>query len=278
MQSSIDVRTNHSYENRRYMNDKVNLYEKFEVYHIPKGYEVLLVPRDDSNLSPVNILATTKRISPATAADNLKIQQQKTSALSNGSNNSSWRRRKQNGHIPRPKNCFMAYREHIQHEILSQNPGMNNKYVSVVAAEKWNKESEETKNFWREKAQLLKIEHGLKYPNYKFAPKKKQPKNAANNNDSNDDVMSVKTNKVIKKSPSSSSKILTEGMAKNLLNNENFENNGLVVDNIWSHYRSSSVESITSWTSAQFKGVKERDEMKVACDALNANKETSKRL
>ncbi|CAJ0639431.1 16364_t:CDS:2 [Entrophospora sp. SA101] len=233
---------------------------QFEVYHIPKGYEVLLVPRDDSNLSPVNILATTKRISPATAADNLKIQQQKTSTLStssNGSNNSSWRRRKQNGHIPRPKNCFMAYREHIQHEILSQNPGMNNKYVSVVAAEKWNKESEETKNFWREKAQLLKIEHGLKYPNYKFAPKKKQPKSAANNNDSNDDIMSVKTNKVIKKSSSSSSKILTEGMAKNLLNNnnENFENNGLIVDNIWSHYRSSSVESITSWTSVDFQQV-----------------------
>ncbi|RIB10335.1 high mobility group box domain-containing protein, partial [Gigaspora rosea] len=77
---------------------------------------------------------------------------------------------KNNGHIPRPKNCFMAYREHMQHEVLKKNPGMNNKHVSVIAAEMWKNEPEEIKQFWRARAQQLKLEHMAKYPNYKFAP------------------------------------------------------------------------------------------------------------
>ncbi|CAG8549262.1 3990_t:CDS:2 [Diversispora eburnea] len=71
------------------------------------------------------------------------------------SSSSSWRKRKNNGHIPRPKNCFMAYREQIQHKVLEENPGMNNKLVSVIAAKMWNEESEEVKQFWREHSKIL---------------------------------------------------------------------------------------------------------------------------
>ncbi|PKY13986.1 HMG-box, partial [Rhizophagus irregularis] len=84
--------------------------------------------------------------------------------------------RKNNGHIPRPKKCFMAYREHMQHKVLAENPGMNNKLVSVIAAQMWNKESDDVKQFWKDRAQQLKLEHKIKYPDYKFAPKKKSQK------------------------------------------------------------------------------------------------------
>lgn len=142
----------------------------------------------------------------------------------------------------------MAYREQIQHKVLDENPGMNNKLVSVIAAKMWNEEPEEVKQYWRERAQQLKIEHMIKYPDYKFAPKKKQPKN---NNKSN----SVCNNsKVIKKSDS---KILTEELAKELLNgSENVNNNITATFNnrtsslLWGHHRSTSVDSISSWDSS----------------------------
>ncbi|CAG8657245.1 10956_t:CDS:1, partial [Racocetra fulgida] len=151
----------------------------------------------------------------------------------------SWRKRKNNGHIPRPKNCFMAYREHMQHEVLKKNPGMNNKHVSVIAAEMWKSEPEEIKQFWRARAQQLKLEHMAKYPNYKFAPKKKQSK-SSNNNGLNG-IKQVNNSKVIKRSSSSS--MMTNG---DLLKNRESR----VAPLFWGgHYRSSSSDSICSWTS-----------------------------
>src|SRR5581483_315064 len=88
---------------------------------------------------------------------------------------SAYRKRKADkNYIPRPKNCFMAYREHIKEKFLSENPGMNNKVVSVLAANMWNNEPEDVKEIWRERAKQLKIEHKLKYPDYKFKPQKKK--------------------------------------------------------------------------------------------------------
>ncbi|CAG8559800.1 8981_t:CDS:2 [Diversispora eburnea] len=122
------------------------------------------------------------------------------SCSSSSSSSSSWRKRKNNGHIPRPKNCFMAYREQIQHKVLEENPGMNNKLVSVIAAKMWNEESEETKQHWRE--QLAKT--------------------ILNNN-------------------------------SNIVFNEP-EDITVAFNNrtpplLWSHYRSTSTDSISSWAS-----------------------------
>ncbi|RHZ61674.1 hypothetical protein Glove_346g81 [Diversispora epigaea] len=237
---------------------------EYDVYHIPKGYEVLLVPKTSSpstpssssstdsvspNSSPINAIP----LSPASSVSSCKSTK---SCSSSPSSNSSWRKRKNNGHIPRPKNCFMAYREQIQHKVLEENPGMNNKLVSVIAAKMWNEESEETKQYWRERAQQLKLEHMIKYPDYKFAPKKKQSKNSHNNNNNNK-LVNNNNSKVIKKSDS---KILTEELAKNILNN----NSNIVFNDpeditaafnnrtpplLWSHYRSTSTDSISSWAS-----------------------------
>ncbi|CAI2168617.1 7285_t:CDS:2 [Funneliformis geosporum] len=198
---------------------------EYDIYHIPKGYEVLLVPKnnDISNNSNVSTL-DNKSSSP-----------------------SSWRKRKNNGHIPRPKNCFMAYREQMQHNILAENPGMNNKLVSVIAAKMWNSESEDVKQYWKEHAQQLKIEHMNKYPDYKFAPKKKAQKNLNALNSS----LGIKAPKNIQKKYPSQSQIFSNEISRRnvenyLIDHSHTENTSAY----WTgHFRSSSVESASSWTS-----------------------------
>ncbi|CAG8552268.1 5468_t:CDS:2, partial [Dentiscutata heterogama] len=133
---------------------------EYDIYHIPKGYEVVLVPKTSSNgttpdfstgPSPTSPTSNVIPLSPAASVSSIHGSPSKLSLSppSKSPPNSSWRKRKNNGHIPRPKNCFMAYREHMQHEVLKKNPGMNNKHVSVIAAEMWKNEPEDVKQFWR---------------------------------------------------------------------------------------------------------------------------------
>ncbi|RHZ61653.1 hypothetical protein Glove_346g73 [Diversispora epigaea] len=173
---------------------------EYDVYHIPKDYEILLVPKTSSSSPP-----------------------------SSSSSSSSWHKRKNNGHIPRPKNCFMAYREQIQHKVLEENPGMNNKLISVIAAKMWNEESEEVKQYWRERAQQLKLEHMIKYPDYKSKNSHNTNSKLINNNISNN-------SKVINKSDS---EILTEELTLNNNNNIVFNNPEDITDAF----------TISSWAS-----------------------------
>ncbi|CAG8447817.1 3208_t:CDS:2 [Acaulospora colombiana] len=211
----------------------------YDVYHIPKGYEVLLVPKSSADASPSfagHLSTSPNNVIPLSPAPSESSTQDSPKSSSKPSPpNSSWRKRRNNGHIPRPKNCFMAYREQIQHKVLEENPGMNNKLVSVIAAKMWKEESEEVKQYWRERAQQLKLEHMMKYPNYKFAPKKKQSKTSS---------LGVKPTKAIKKP--TDTKVLTEELAKDMLKRGYGNHEGPV---LWGHYRSSSLDSIGSWTS-----------------------------
>ncbi|CAG8524104.1 9115_t:CDS:2 [Ambispora leptoticha] len=214
----------------------------YDIYHIPRGYEVLLVPKEDTVANPD--IADVG--SPISSTKPIIIPLPKSAQ---SQNNSSWRKRKSNDHIPRPKNCFMAYREHIQHEILQDNPGMNNKLVSVIAAQKWNEESEEVKETWREKAKQLKAEHQLKYPNYKFSPKKKPGKT----------VTGGRIQKSSKTRASANSKVV--GLRKSNLTTESTMHDesavvigspnlfhGNVDNSFWGHYRTPSGES-SEWTT-----------------------------
>src|SRR5581483_4697343 len=128
----------------------------------------------------------------------------------------------------------------------------NNKLVSVIAAQLWNKEPEDVKQFWKERAQQLKMEHKMKYPDYKFAPKKKSHKNGVNPN-------GMKTSKTISKKSSPSTKLINEEFTRGLLLRRDEFNqtinyhppthNENPSSALWGHCRSSSVESICSWTS-----------------------------
>ncbi|CAG8511350.1 1281_t:CDS:2 [Paraglomus occultum] len=201
----------------------------YSVYHIPKGFEVIIVPKTagtpDGNNNSVAAQSIPKiPISPVYTASSTDSSDRSSSPSTPPSSTSpstasnmqasSWRKRQKTGHIPRPKNCFMAYRESIQHKILKERPGLNNKIVSIIAAQQWNRESPATKNHWREVARQLKEEHQKLYPNYKFAPKKKIGKNGGKG------VITLQSTQ-----------------------SQSFPRT------VWGHYRSSSVESFHSFVS-----------------------------
>ncbi|KAG9307451.1 hypothetical protein G9A89_017281 [Geosiphon pyriformis] len=212
----------------------------YDIYHVPRGFEVVLVPKGSANNSASAAAIPINPISPvsSSSSDTTKPIKIPTNNSKN-SLTSSWRRRKDSGHIPRPKNCFMAYREQIQHDVLKKHPGLNNKIVSVMAAQSWNGESEDVKQHWREVAKKLKAEHQMKYPNYKFAPKKKPGKTVGN---------------VISKSNTSSMNSSLRNDNHNFLKPDDrshqFSQTLLHADaSISSHYRTPSAESSASWTS-----------------------------
>ncbi|GBC03788.1 hypothetical protein RclHR1_05320005 [Rhizophagus clarus] len=234
---------------------------EYDIYHIPKGYEVYLVSKNvnsdnssnsaDSGPIPLSPTCSITSSTSSNCSSSPKLIAPKPSSDNKNSSQSSWRKRKNNGHIPRPKNCFMAYREHMQHKVLAENPGMNNKVVSIIAAQMWNKEPEDVKQFWKERAQQLKLEHKIKYPDYKFAPKKKSQKNGIN-------PTGVKTPKTISKRSSPSSKLINEEFNRGLLLRRDDYNQSINYhppthnensSAIWGHCRSNSVESVCSWTS-----------------------------
>ncbi|CAB4487638.1 uncharacterized protein OCT59_021946 [Rhizophagus irregularis] len=235
---------------------------EYDIYHIPKGYEVYLVSKNgnpenspsssDSGPIPLSPTCSVTSSTSSNSSTSPKFIAPKSTSDNKITSQSSWRKRKNNGHIPRPKNCFMAYREHMQHKVLAENPGMNNKLVSVIAAQMWNKESDDVKQFWKDRAQQLKLEHKIKYPDYKFAPKKKSQKNSMN-------PTGIKTPKVISKKSPHSNKLINEEFNRGLLlrrddynQSVNFHpptHNENSASAIWGHCRSNSVESVCSWTS-----------------------------
>ncbi|KAJ3090582.1 hypothetical protein HK102_003288 [Quaeritorhiza haematococci] len=88
--------------------------------------------------------------------------------------NSTKPQRKNRSHTPRPSNSFILYRKEKHAEIVKKNQGgkkMNNKVISKIVAEMWNKETAEVKAHYSAKAEE-KREHQEKHPNYKYRPRK----------------------------------------------------------------------------------------------------------
>jgi hypothetical protein len=83
-------------------------------------------------------------------------------------------------HTPRPPNSFILYRRDKHAEILlGTEKSMNNNTISKVVADMWKKESLEVKALYAAKAEEEKRKHFLKYPDYKYQPRK----NAKKSND-----------------------------------------------------------------------------------------------
>ncbi|CAJ0854448.1 3444_t:CDS:2 [Entrophospora sp. SA101] len=163
-------------------------------------------------------------------------------------------------YIPRPKNCFMAYREHIKEKFLIENPGINNKVVSVLAANMWNNEPEDVKEHWREQTKL----------------KDNNSSNTTNTTTTNDTTSITNCRK---KNVVDSKMIFADGFNNEIMCGDDNSNNkddvkqkqpiyslgleGIATADdhediylqhlqkkaIFGHYRSSSVDSLSSWTS-----------------------------
>jgi hypothetical protein len=260
--------------------------EDYNVYHVPRGFDVVLVPlKVEEQTYPDNTCSESSIESPldSTSSSTTKpmdIPKSKTPSSTDAKASaattpttttrlSAYRKRKADkNYIPRPKNCFMAYREHIKEKFLSENPGMNNKVVSVLAANMWNNEPEDVKELWRERAKQLKLEHKLKYPDYKFKPqKKKQNLKTPGSAKTSTKVTNVRNNN--KKSNSDSKIIFADsGYGSEILGDsddgkhiyhpiglegsdeqEDIYLTHLHKKALFGHYRASSVDSVSSWTS-----------------------------
>ncbi|CAG8657093.1 13715_t:CDS:2 [Ambispora leptoticha] len=264
----------------------------FAFYRVPKGFNVVLVPKpdesttstsspiDDSNnallnnnidddassysTKSVNIDASVPSNDEYSSNINPNNLTNNTSSLPSSSTSSrlsAYRKRKADkNYIPRPKNCFMAYREHIKEKFLVENPGMNNKVVSVLAAKMWNNEPESVKEQWRERAKQLKLEHKMKYPDYKFKPQKKK----SNLKTPGGTKTSAKNRK--KTLDSDKQHLFADDYPNEIICGGDDDNKIIYPINIeaadeqdymhhlqkkalFGHYRASSVESVSSWTS-----------------------------
>jgi hypothetical protein len=97
------------------------------------------------------------------------------SAIDAGTPAKSSKRERPRSHTPRPSNSFILYRREKHIEIMAQYKGvktLNNNVISKIVANMWRQESPEVKAHFAELADEEKRAHMLKYPDYKYRPRK----------------------------------------------------------------------------------------------------------
>ncbi|KAF8060971.1 hypothetical protein FPV67DRAFT_315997 [Lyophyllum atratum] len=73
--------------------------------------------------------------------------------------------------VPRPRNAFMIFRsEFWANSKISKSVEHDHRHISRIIGHCWNQLPEEEKDTWRRRAEQEKIEHGEKYPGYRFSP------------------------------------------------------------------------------------------------------------
>lgn len=82
-------------------------------------------------------------------------------------------------HIPRPRNAFILFRQHLHHSLFPKNKELldkegsfkTNSNVSREIGQRWRALDEDDKKYWQDLAQKEKEWHKKKYPNYKYTPR-----------------------------------------------------------------------------------------------------------
>ncbi|KAG6814429.1 hypothetical protein H0H92_007432 [Tricholoma furcatifolium] len=73
--------------------------------------------------------------------------------------------------VPRPRNAFMIFRSEFWAEAkISKNVEHDHRHISRIIGHCWNQLTDDEKDVWRRRAEQEKIEHGIKYPGYRFTP------------------------------------------------------------------------------------------------------------
>jgi len=79
--------------------------------------------------------------------------------------------------VPRPQNCFMLFRKDIRAKFSREGNGLSVAESSRIAASSWRDLPQEKKNFWHALYEIVKMQHAIKYPDYKYQPiRNKQPR------------------------------------------------------------------------------------------------------
>lgn len=125
----------------------------------------------------LNRLQTSFDVSPY----DMETPQSATSSvlISPGSEKSISKRERSKNRTPRPSNSFILYRREKHVEIMAQYKGvktLNNNVISKIVASMWRSETPEIKSHFAALADQEKLAHLLKYPDYKYRPRKSPTK------------------------------------------------------------------------------------------------------
>lgn len=83
---------------------------------------------------------------------------------------------------PRPPNSWILYRAYMMKTLQPKDPReprLSQSAMSSLISDMWKVASPEIKRHFEEQAERLKLEHHIKYPNYKYQPRKKEEKERA---------------------------------------------------------------------------------------------------
>lgn len=123
---------------------------------VPLANQVVSQPCDlDSPISPSSSVATPSP--PASTTNYLK---------------GSGRRRNSN-HVPRPLNCFFLFKADwlAKRKSLLVDIEQDHRQLNRMASSEWRKLPQDVKQRFKDAARRAKVEHAMKYPEYRFTPK-----------------------------------------------------------------------------------------------------------
>jgi len=75
-------------------------------------------------------------------------------------------------HIKRPPNAFFLYRSDKLEEVRAELGTAQQNSLSKVLAERWNNETPEVRQIYKDLAEQVKADHLARYPNYRFNPRR----------------------------------------------------------------------------------------------------------
>lgn len=91
-------------------------------------------------------------------------------------------------HIKRPMNAFMVWAQPARKDLSLKYPNLHNAQLSKALGKMWHQLSEEQKIPFSIEAGRLKNEHKLKYPDYRYQPKRRTKLVATNMTNMDEDI------------------------------------------------------------------------------------------
>ncbi|KMQ47016.1 hypothetical protein A7C99_0540 [Trichophyton rubrum] len=74
--------------------------------------------------------------------------------------------------IPRPRNAFILFRQHLQSSVVAENPGLPNPDISKIIGKIWKGLPLKEQEPWKKHADEEKARHLQKYPGYRYQPRR----------------------------------------------------------------------------------------------------------
>ncbi|MBW0460473.1 hypothetical protein O181_000188 [Austropuccinia psidii MF-1] len=168
---------------------------KFEPSNLdfPLPLPLLPTPPSASNASHQERLPSAEVDTP-NATKILEIQAKEETITNKKEDNDEER-------LPRPPNSWILYRSDKIIQMRALNHGLAQSVLSKEIAARWHNEDPEVKKEYEKKAEIIKAEHAIKYPHYKYNPRRKKQ---AQNNKEHDQTPEAKARKPRKSSKTSS--------------------------------------------------------------------------